>query len=126
MFDYIKYNSNLVPFKTIYTYIQALNNGSMNKDIPIKNLLGNLLLFLPMGIYLPYIFKKLYIFGNYFKYITLILISIEIMQLILRRGSFDIDDFILNIIGAIIGFTIGKVKYGRLNNDNIFKSKRII
>jgi glycopeptide antibiotics resistance protein len=79
-------------------------------DIPIKNLLGNLLLFLPMGIYLPYIFKKLYIFRNYFKYITLFLISIEIMQLILRRGSFDIDDFILNIIGAIIGFAIGKVK----------------
>lgn len=110
MVNYIRYYSNFVPFKTISFYIQSAIKGSINADIPIKNLLGNLLLFLPMGFYLPYCFKKLYLFRNYIISIAIILIGIEIGQLLLRRGSFDIDDFILNILGAMIGYAIGKIK----------------
>ncbi|QYR24052.1 VanZ family protein [Paenibacillus sp. sptzw28] len=31
------------------------------------------------------------------------------MQLILRRGSFDIDDVLLNTIGAVIGYTVYRI-----------------
>ena len=66
-----------------------------------------------MGFYLPYCFKKLYYFRNYIISIAIIFIGIEIGQLLLRRGSFDIDDFILNILGAMIGYAIGKIKIVR-------------
>lgn len=65
LLEYIKYSSNFVPFKTINTYINALQDGTMNRDIPIKNLLGNFVLFLPMGIFLPILFKRLSIFKKY-------------------------------------------------------------
>lgn len=110
LLEYIRFNSNLIPFKTILGYIRAFKEGSMNLDIPIKNIFGNLFLFLPMGLYLPCLFKKLASFGKFILSILAILIAVEILQLFLRRGVFDIDDLILNILGAIIGFGIWKIK----------------
>lgn len=81
----------------------------MNRDIPIKNLLGNFVLFLPMGIFLPILFKRLSIFKKYIITIILVLLSIEIIQVITRLGSFDIDDLLLNLLGAILGFSIYKL-----------------
>lgn len=109
LIDYIRYSSNLIPFKTISFYIGALYNNSMNIEIPIQNLLGNLLMFLPMGIYLPYFFKKLRKLGRYVLCILVVLIVSEAIQLLLRVGSFDVDDIILNISGALTGFAIFKL-----------------
>ncbi|SET71599.1 VanZ like family protein [Oceanobacillus limi] len=110
LLETIRFNSNFVPFKTISTYIQAIIDGSMNVDIPIKNLFGNLFLFLPMGIYLPFFINK----GNKLQTFTIlmiiVLLFIETIQLVTRRGSFDIDDFILNMIGALIGYGIWRTK----------------
>lgn len=108
--EYIKYSSNIVPFKTISTYINAIFGGSMNTDIPIKNLIGNFILLLPMGIYLPFITKKINKMNILSIFMIILLFIIEVVQLVTRRGSFDIDDFILNIIGALIGFGIWKTK----------------
>ncbi|MFS0658695.1 VanZ family protein [Niallia alba] len=104
--EYMKYSSNFVPFKTISTYINAIFSGNMNLDIPLKNLFGNLLMFLPMGIYLPYFIKRLKRISSFSVTFMIILLVIEITQSISRRGSFDIDDFILNTIGALIGFGV--------------------
>lgn len=81
----------------------------MNRDIPIKNLLGNFVLFLPMEIFLPILFKRLSIFKKYIITIILVLLLIEIIQVITRLGSFDIDDLLLNLLGAILGFSIYKL-----------------
>jgi len=111
--EYIKYSSNFVPFKTISTYINAIFSGNMNLDIPLKNLFGNLLMFLPMGIYLPYFIKRLKRISSFSVTFMIILLVIEITQSISRRGSFDIDDFILNTIGALIGFEVWKKFFRR-------------
>lgn len=108
--EYIQFSSNLVPFQTISIYFNALFDGSMNIDIPIKNLFGNLLMFLPMGIYLPYFLRKLNKLGTFTISIVILLLSIEVIQLVTRLGSFDIDDLILNMVGALIGFGIWKTK----------------
>jgi glycopeptide antibiotics resistance protein len=108
LMEYIERSSNFVPFKTISTYVKATFDGSMNLDIPIKNLVGNLIMFSPMGIYLPCLIKRLNK-GSTFSITTIILLFvIEILQLVSRKGSFDIDDFILNMLGALIGFGISK------------------
>ena len=33
------------------------------------------------------------------------------MQILTRRGSFDVDDFILNMIGAAVGYGVWKLQY---------------
>jgi glycopeptide antibiotics resistance protein len=109
--EYIKSSSNFIPFKTISTYIKAFFDGSMNMDIPIKNLAGNLIMFLPMGIYLPYFIKRINKASGFSISMIILLFVIEVTQLVLRRGSFDIDDFILNMFGALIGFGIWKTKF---------------
>jgi glycopeptide antibiotics resistance protein len=108
--EYLMSSSNLIPFKTISTYLMGFYNGSMNIDIPIKNLFGNFLLFLPMGIYLPFFTKKVMGYKQLAVSMIPLLFFIEFIQLVTRRGSFDIDDFILNMLGAIIGFRIWKTK----------------
>lgn len=111
LIEYIKSSSNFVPFKTISTYLTAMFTGSINIDIPIKNLLGNLVMFLPMGIYLPYYIKRLNKVGSFTLSMIVLLFVIEVTQLVTRRGSFDIDDLILNVVGALIGFGIWKTKF---------------
>lgn len=109
LIEYIKWNSNIIPFKTITTYVTAIFDGRMNLDIPIKNLIGNTLLFLPMGIYLPYLITKMNRLSVFSLSMVILLFVIEAAQLVTRRGSFDVDDFILNMLGALIGFTIWKM-----------------
>lgn len=105
-----KNSSNFVPFKTITTYILAIFDGSMNMYIPIENLFGNFMMFMPMGIYLPYLFKHLNKFSRFTISMSFLLIVIEVVQVVTRLGSFDIDDFILNMLGAWIGYGVWKTK----------------
>ena len=42
---------------------------------------------------------------------SILLVVIEVVQVVTRRESFDIDDFILNMLGALIGFGIWKTKF---------------
>lgn len=116
--EYMKISSNLMPFKTINGYILAISNGSMNLIIPIKNLAGNVAAFLPMGIFLPYFIKRLNRLKSFTITMTVMIISVEIIQLATRSGSLDIDDFILNMIGALIGFGLWKAMTNRKARKN--------
>ncbi|MEH6989687.1 VanZ family protein [Cytobacillus firmus] len=118
LMEYMKLSSNFVPFKTINGYVMAISNGSMNLIIPIKNLAGNVAAFLPMGIFLPYFSKRLNRHKSFTITMTVIILSVEIIQLVTRRGSLDIDDFILNMIGALIGFGLWKAMTDRKARKN--------
>ncbi|WP_430413639.1 VanZ family protein [Lederbergia citrea] len=107
--EYIKWYTNSAPFKTITTYITAIFDGSMNMDIPIKNLIGNALMFLPMGIYLPYFIRKVNKVIVFSFTMVILLLIIEVAQLVTRTGWFDVDDIILRMLGALIGFLIWKM-----------------
>lgn len=100
--EYIGRNTNLTPFKTIGEYIRFLISGSINKSIIVENLLGNIILFAPMGILIPCIFQSLRKFKKFLFVMIIILVSVEIGQFITRSGRCDIDDVILNLIGAIL------------------------
>ncbi|WP_282142369.1 VanZ family protein [Cytobacillus oceanisediminis] len=118
LMEYMKLSSNFVPFKTINGYVLAISNGSMNLIIPIKNLAGNVAAFLPMGIFLPYFIRTLNRIKSFAVTMTVMILSVEIIQLVTRRGSLDIDDFILNIIGALIGFGLWKAMTARKTRKN--------
>jgi len=76
----------------------------------IRNIGGNLVLLLPMGLFLP-------IFWDRFRKIKTIALAgfsisltIEILQLLSafigNARTFDIDDIILNTTGAVIGYGV--------------------
>lgn len=104
--QYMSLQSNFVPFQTIGGYIAALRSGSMSRSIPVQNLLGNLLLFAPMGVYLPLLFTGMRSFRKAMITTLGLLLGIELLQMFTRLGAFDIDDLILNMAGAMLGYGI--------------------
>lgn len=123
----LRYNANFVPFATISDYITAYQNQTLNTDIIVRNLGGNLIAFTPFGLFLPLLFEKLRKIGPFLLVFISILTGIEVTQLLTVRGSFDVDDFILNIPSALLGWGIfhlgSKVwadwRYGEVVNDEI-------
>jgi len=104
--SYNYWNSvNLIPFKTIGEYISVVMDGGM-KGHAIRNLFGNLLLFFPAGLYLPFFVQKTRKIGIYSLIAAASIIVIEIGQFATKSGSLDIDDFILNFAGALIGLIV--------------------
>ena len=66
-------DSNLIPFRTIIMYIYCLKNGNINIDIPIKNVLANFFMFMPITILIK--IKK----SNRIKFLLLFFISFKPM-----------------------------------------------
>ena len=119
IWEYASRMANLHPFKTISMYVTRLNPSNPMFAVAVVNLSVNFILLLPMGFLLPVLFDKLRNFFSIIGICTAILIVIEIMQLFTRRGSFDVDDFILNLNGAALGFLIWFIR------SKIFAKKKI-
>ncbi|MFN6375545.1 MAG: VanZ family protein [Chitinophagia bacterium] len=89
---------NLIPFQTIGAYFDG-HKGFLIASI---NLLGNVLLLVPLGFLIPFVLSR-------FNWLVIIFLSIfsglsiEIMQFILKVGIFDVDDVILNALGVMLG-----------------------
>lgn len=107
LFEYLKFNSNIIPFQNTIGYLTGADR--FNIDIIISNTLGNILIFLPLGIFLPLLFEKYSKFTKVLIASTIISFSIEVLQITLQIGQFDIDDIILNVVGSIIGFFFFKM-----------------
>lgn len=107
---------NIIPFKTIIGYL----NNNINIRVFFYNVFGNLIVFMPLAFFLPLLFKKQEKYLNFLITTLIIIVSIELCQLVTHSGSFDIDDVILNVLGASIMFGILKLK--SINNllKNIF------
>lgn len=69
---------------------------------------GNIVMLLPLGIYMPLLFPK----PGFFKVFAVCLLAsvlIELMQLVTNVRSTDIDDVILNTSGAVVGYLLYKL-----------------
>lgn len=109
--DRLRLDANFIPFKTILGYINAFNEKTMNLNVIISNIVGNLLLFLPMGAALPFLFKRLRRLWKTMLTVFVIVLIVELLQFISGIGSADIDDVILNVFGAFIGYGIWKTPF---------------
>ncbi|MFJ5770083.1 VanZ family protein [Psychrobacillus sp. NPDC093180] len=119
-----KLNANLIPFKNTINYI--VNHDRFNLDIVINNTLGNILIFIPLGIFLPILFKRYTSFSKAITFSILVSFTIEALQFLLQIGQFDIDDLILNSIGSIVGFLFIKliIKVQRkVQKPRLFRSR---
>ncbi len=92
---------NLVPFKGILEYIMVYF-GWRVMDV---NLLGNIVIFIPMGLYLR-VFQADKKWTVTFLWVLAATVAIECIQFIFGLGASDIDDVILNSLGGLIGIFI--------------------
>lgn len=101
---------NLIPFRTIAEYISFIVHGGGKRNIAILNLAGNILLTIPLAVYIAYFIRP---FRKLWKVVCVslaVIIAIELTEYITGRGTLDIDDVILNLVGAIIGYGFWKLR----------------
>ena len=103
---------NVIPFATIIEYIIGVISNDINTCIVIINFATNLLLFTPMGFFIPILFQsKIKNIKQFVIMIIILTLIVEILQFITYRGSTDIDDIMLNTIGAVIVYLLMKTKF---------------
>lgn len=118
--QHFEFYSNIIPCATIFSFFTKYMEHNINLNIVITNLLGNIIAFAPFGIFLPIIFKEK--INNVKKFILSminIVFVVECIQFITKSGTFDVDDIILNVLGAVIVYGISKIKVVKKLVDNI-------
>lgn len=102
---HFKQQLNLIPFKTIKLYFRNFNY--YNKEFWI-NIIGNIVIIIPYGIFLPMLWQKFRSFWRIALACLLLPVFIEIVQLFVGRTT-DVDDVILNFTGGMIGAVLFKI-----------------
>ncbi|WP_077618245.1 VanZ family protein [Bacillus sinesaloumensis] len=94
-------SNNFVPFSSI----KDLMNHSYFM-VPLRNIAGNIILFVPLGAMLTLKFATLNSVLKVGLVGLLISVCIEFIQLLLPIRDMDVDDIILNTLGTLIGFLV--------------------
>lgn len=100
------YKYNFHPFSEIERYWVYLGHTDILGKMAALNIIGNIIAFVPFGLFLPWLTKNNFRFISTFFYSFTLSLIIESVQLIFRVGCFDVDDLILNTMGGIIGYIL--------------------
>jgi len=93
---------NFTPFKEISRGIDSL---SIFNPFSSTNLIGNVLAFIPLGVFIPKLLRSgEALFIKVFLFSLTLSLCFEVTQLLLFMGTFDVDDLILNTLGGIAGY----------------------
>ena len=101
------YRYNLVPFVEIrrfWIYRKQLGTFAV-----FSNIFGNVIGFLPFGFILPVIFRRMN--SGFLICISgfILSLTVEVIQLVTKVGCFDVDDMILNTLGAVFGYVLFRI-----------------
>lgn len=91
---------NLIPFHSIREYL--FSNSATIKRFAFSNVVGNIIIFIPLGAYLSLFNKNKRAIIN-LLFIVLVSLFIEVIQGLTGIGAADIDDIILNSLGGFAG-----------------------
>ena len=94
-------NYNLIPFRSMSAQIERITQWWA-----LKNLLGNIIPFIPFGFLLPVTYKKFSSAISVFVIGLASILVIESFQFFTKLGSFDVDDIILNMTVIVCGYVI--------------------
>ena len=107
---YLENSVNLVPFKTIIGYAKKIFTSLLSTSTIFLNLFGNIVCLMPLALFIPMLFKKIDNTKKFLISILCVTLGIELIQFITFTGSCDIDDIILNTLGAFIMYKILNIK----------------
>jgi glycopeptide antibiotics resistance protein len=108
MINYEVVNNNFVPLKTLSGYV--FNIDHYNFDTWFYNTFGIVILFMPLGFLLPKVFSNLNTLKNVLYFALVLSMCIEVFQFLTKLGVLDIDDIILNLVGAALGNQLFKIQ----------------
>ena len=96
------YRYNLAPFLEIRRF--WIYRDQLGIRAVITNIIGNVVGFVPFGYILPVITNRLR--SGFLIVLSGFSLSflVEVIQLVTRVGCFDVDDLILNTLGAAAGY----------------------
>ncbi len=93
--------------KEVFTngFSRALKHIRIRNPESISQIYMNICMFIPMGYLLPYVFDwfRRSVTKRVFPVCFLASLLIENIQLVTRRGFYDLDDIVTNTLGGIIG-----------------------
>lgn len=106
-------NRNFVPFETVRLYWRLLQSGASDALLrhAVINLVGNVVMFVPSGWFLPCIWRK---FRGFFRTVLFtagVICLVETLQYVTGLGSCDVDDLILNTAGVMLGYGVWRVSH---------------
>ena len=125
-YSFDDFRARLIPFES---YREYLATGSLSE---LRGIIGNVLMFIPFSFLCAQFISNLYdknskriktIFLT-FGVSLLLTVTIELLQYLTRTGTFELDDLMHNVIGALLGILIwiiavrvkGRTKSGNMNN----------
>ena len=101
----VLYRCNPVPFRTIRSYFSGTAAQNFNFTTRVINLLGNIVVLIPFGFLLPFAFPKADKWKYAFLWGSALIVFVEVTQFFIGRAA-DIDDWLLNILGVLLGYAI--------------------
>lgn len=113
---FANYQYNFTPFREISRYIRY--RDVVGLDYFLINVVGNVVVFMPFGFFVPGLEKKK--IGKILTFFKITILgflfslAVETVQLVSRVGCFDVDDLILNTIGVALGCICYSICHGIL------------
>ena len=101
------YHYNLIPFFEIQRFV--VHYDVLGWKAVVLNIVGNVVAFMPFGFFLPVFATRCRTIWNTLLYSFELSVLVELIQLITKVGSFDVDDIILNTLGGILGYIVYKI-----------------
>ena len=105
--------ANFTPLRSIRPFLQTVSELSLYDRI-MNQVTGNILIFIPAGIFLPVYQKKQRRLRRFCFTALHIILLVEISQVLTFLGSFDVDDILLNLIGCLTGWLVFSIIHGFL------------
>jgi len=97
-------NGQIISF--FYSYKEAWISAS---ETAWRNIILNILMFVPLGFWLPVGKKEFRVFWKTYLFGFLLTVGIESLQLILSLGLFEVADLFNNTLGTMIGYGLYKI-----------------
>jgi len=94
--------ANFVPFASLKYFYSVRKRYSY----VAKNILGNIIGFIPLGVLLPVLFVNLQRLWKTLATVFVISLLFETIQLMTNLGVFDVDDLLLNTFGGGVGYIL--------------------
>ena len=106
-YTFSTYHYNLMPFREIKRYIVYAD--VLGTKAVWLNIAGNVVAFIPFGLFIIPVTGRRIGIPEAIVLAADLSIAVEIVQLIARVGSFDVDDIILNTLGGAAGVLLYKL-----------------